>query len=250
MSNAGLRGTGAPRVVAVTGGAGFIGSHLVDALIGYGMRVRLLDNLATGRREYVNSAAEVIEADIRVGDSLKHAFEGVDCVFHTAALPRVMLSIERPVETHLVNVVGTLNVLIAARDTGVRRIVFSGSSSVYGDQPTLPLTETMTPNPLNPYALQKLAAEQYVRMFHRLYAMETLTLRYFNVYGPRMASEGAYVTVIGVFIRERLAGRPLTIHGDGTQTRDFTHVRDVVRANLLAMDCAVADGRALNIGRG
>jgi UDP-glucose 4-epimerase len=250
MSNAGLRGTGAPRVVAVTGGAGFIGSHLVDALIGYGMRVRLLDNFATGRREYVNSAAEVIEADIRVGDSLKHAFEGVDCVFHTAALPRVMLSIERPVETHLVNVVGTLNVLIAARDTGVRRIVFSGSSSVYGDQPTLPLTETMKPNPLNPYALQKLAAEQYVRMFHRLYAMETLTLRYFNVYGPRMASEGAYVTVIGVFIRERLAGWPLTIHGDGTQTRDFTHVRDVVRANLLAMDCAVADGRALNIGRG
>jgi nucleoside-diphosphate-sugar epimerase len=161
-----------------------------------------------------------------------------------------MLSIERPVETHLVNVVGTLNVLIAARDSGVRRFVFSGSSSVYGDQPTLPLTETMTPNPLNPYALQKLAAEQYVRMFHRLYAMETLTLRYFNVYGPRMASEGAYVTVIGVFIRERLAGRPLTIHGDGTQTRDFTHVRDVVRANLLAMDCAVADGRALNVGRG
>ena len=214
------------------------------------MRVRLLDNFATGRREYVNTAAEVIEADIRVCDSLKHAFEGVDCVFHTAALPRVMLSIERPVETHLVNVVGTLNVLIAARDAGVRRVVFSGSSSVYGDQPTLPLTETMTPNPLNPYALQKLAAEQYVRMFHRLYAIETLTLRYFNVYGPRMASEGAYVTVIGVFIRERLAGRPLTIHGDGKQTRDFTHVRDVVRANLLAMDCAVADGRALNIGRG
>lgn len=248
MPNVGSRDTA--RLVAVTGGAGFIGSHLVDALIGCGMRVRLLDNFATGRREYVNSAAEVIEADIRVGDSLKHALEGVDCVFHTAALPRVMLSIERPVETHLVNVVGTLNVLIAARDTGVRRVVFSGSSSVYGDQPTLPLAETMTPNPLNPYALQKLAAEQYVRMFHRLYAIETLTLRYFNVYGPRMASEGAYVTVIGVFIRERLAGRPLTIHGDGTQTRDFTHVRDVVRANLLAIDCAVADGRALNIGRG
>jgi UDP-glucose 4-epimerase len=248
MRNVGLRDTA--RLVAVTGGAGFIGSHLVDALIGCGMRVRLLDNFATGRREYVNTAAEVIDADIRVGDSLKHAFEGVDSVFHTAALPRVMLSIERPVETHLVNVVGTLNVLIAARDAGVRRVVFSGSSSVYGDQPTLPLTETMTPNPLNPYALQKLAAEQYVRMFHRLYAIETLTLRYFNVYGPRMASEGAYVTVIGVFIRERLAGRPLTIHGDGTQTRDFTHVRDVARANLLAMDCAVADGRALNIGRG
>jgi nucleoside-diphosphate-sugar epimerase len=134
MRNVGLRDMGAPRLVAVTGGAGFIGSHLVDALIGCGMRVRLLDNFATGRREHVNTAAEVIEADIRVGDSLKHAFEGVDCVFHTAALPRVMLSIDRPVETHLVNVVGTLNVLIAARNLGVRRVVFSGSSSVYGDQ--------------------------------------------------------------------------------------------------------------------
>src|SRR5260370_41186366 len=148
--NTAARDTAAPRLVAVTGGAGFIGSHLVDALIGRGMRVCLLDTFATGRREYVNTAGEVIEADIRVGDSLKHAFEGVDCIFHTAALPRVMLSIERPVETHLVNVVGTLNVLIAARDTGVRRIVFFGSSSLYGDQPTLPLTEMRTPNPLNP----------------------------------------------------------------------------------------------------
>jgi nucleoside-diphosphate-sugar epimerase len=236
--------------VLVTGGAGFIGSHLVDALVRERYDVRLLDNFATGRSEYVNPSTELYEGDIREIDSIRPAFEGVDCVFHTAALPRVMLSIEHPVETHMVNVVGTLNMLIAARDAGVKRVIYSGSSSVYGDQAELPLRETMTPNPLNPYALQKLAGEQYARLFHRLFGIETLTLRYFNVYGPRMATEGAYVTVIGLFIRERLAGRPLTIHGDGTQTRDFTHVSDVVRANLAAMKSTIADGRALNVGRG
>ncbi|MGH7984854.1 MAG: NAD-dependent epimerase/dehydratase family protein [Candidatus Binataceae bacterium] len=235
-------------LIAVTGGAGFIGSHLVDALVARGFRVRLIDNLTTGRREWLNPLAELVERDIR--ENLNHVFDGVDCIFHTAAMPRVMLSIERPVETHLVNVVGTLKVLVAAREAGVRRVIFSGSSSVYGDQSVLPMVESMTPNPLNPYALQKLVGEQYTRMFHRLFAMETLTLRYFNVYGPRMASVGAYVTVIGAFIRQRLAGQALTIHGDGAQTRDFTHVHDVVRANLAAMECALADGRAINIGRG
>ena len=239
-----------PRLTLVTGGAGFIGSHLTDALIAEGMRVRVLDNFIAGKHENVNPAAEEIVGDVRVIDSIRPAFRDVDCVFHMAALPRVMLSIEKPVETHLTNVVGTLNALIAARDAGVRRFIYSGSSSVYGDQTTLPLCESMTPNPLNPYALQKLAGEQYTRMFHRLFGLETLTLRYFNVYGPRMATDGAYVTVIGVFIREKMAGRPLTIEGDGTQTRDFTHVRDVARANLAAMDAAVADGRALNVGRG
>jgi UDP-glucose 4-epimerase len=239
-----------PRLVLVTGGAGFIGSHLTDALIAAGLRVRVLDNFVAGRSENVNPAAETVVGDVRVLDSIRPAFEGVDCVFHMAALPRVMLSIERPVETHLTNVVGTLNALIAARDAGVRRFVYSGSSSVYGEQPTLPLRESMMPNPLNPYALQKLAGEQYTRMFHRLFGMGTLTLRYFNIYGPRMATEGAYVTVIGVFIREKIAGRPLIIHGDGNQRRDFTHVRDAVRANLAAMDATVADGRALNVGRG
>jgi UDP-glucose 4-epimerase len=234
----------------VIGGAGFIGSHLVDALVREGCNVRILDNFATGRREYVNPAAQIREGDIRAIDSIRPAFAGIDCVFHTAALPRVMLSIEHPVETHMVNVVGTLNSLIAARDAGVGRFIYSGSSSVYGDQDALPLRETMTPNPLNPYALQKLTGEQYTRMFHRLFGMKTLTLRYFNVYGPRMTTEGAYVTVVGVFIRERLAGRPLTIHGDGTQTRDFTYVSDVARANLAAMNCVIADGRAVNIGRG
>jgi len=197
-----------PRVALVTGGAGFIGSHLADALIAQGLRVRVLDNFVAGPRENVNPAAEIVVGDVRVLDSIRPAFEGVDCVFHMAALPRVMLSIERPVETHLVNVVGTLNALIAARDAGVRRFIYSGSSSVYGEQATQPLCETMTPNPLNPYALQKLAGEQYTRMFHRLFGMGTLTLRYFNIYGPRMATEGAYVTVIGVFIREKMAGRP------------------------------------------
>ncbi len=239
-----------PRLVLVTGGAGFIGSNLVNALIDRGLRVRIVDNITTGLRGQVHPRAELFEADIRDLESIRPAFAGVDCVFHVAALPRVPLSIEKPVETHMVNVIGTLNVLLAARDARVRRVVYSGSSSAYGDQPRLPLREDMTPNPLNPYALQKLTGEQYTRLFHRLFSMQTLTLRYFNVFGPRMAHEGAYVTVISVFQRARREGKPLTIQGDGEQTRDFTHVYDVVRANLLAMDCATADGRAINIGHG
>jgi nucleoside-diphosphate-sugar epimerase len=238
------------RLVLVTGGAGFIGSHLVDALIAAGLRVRAIDNFATGRREGVNRAAEVVEADIRDASSIANSFEGVDTVFHVAALPRIPLSIAKPVETHMTNVVGTLNVLIAARDHKVRRFVFSGSSSVYGDQATIPLVETMTPNPLNPYALQKYVGEQYARMFHRLFGMQTITLRYFGVYGPRMPYEGSYVLAIAAFLKARRDGRPLEIYGDGEQTRDFTHVSDVVLANMLAMDCEIADGRAINIGRG
>jgi nucleoside-diphosphate-sugar epimerase len=238
------------RLVLVTGGAGFIGSHLVDALVAKGLRVRVLDNFATGRRDYLNPAAEMIEADIRDASSIAGAFDGVDTVFHVAALPRIPLSIAKPVETHMTNVVGTLNVLIAARDAKVRRFIYSGSSSVYGMQATLPMVETMTPNPLNPYALQKYVGEQYVRMFHRLFAMQTITLRYFGVYGPRMAQEGAYMLAVAAFLKLRRESRPLEIHGDGEQTRDFTHVSDVAAANLLAMDCAIADGRAINIGRG
>jgi UDP-glucose 4-epimerase len=198
----------------------------------------------------LNPKAVLIQCDLRDLNSIKRAFVGVDTVFHEAALARVPLSIDKPVETHMVNALGTLHVLMAARDAGVRRVVFAGSSSVYGDQDTLPLHEQMTPNPLNPYALQKLVGEKYTQLFHQLYGMQTLTLRYFNVFGPRMTTMGAYVTVLGVFLQQRREGRPLTVHGDGTQSRDFTHVRDVVRANLLAMDCEVADGRALNIGRG
>ena len=242
-------GNGA-RKVLVTGGAGFIGSHLVDALVELGYLVCVVDNFSTGNSVRVHRSAELIDADIRKPESIVVAFRGVDCVFNVAALPRVPLSIENPLETHMVNVVGTINVLQAARRSGVRRVVFSGSSSVYGEQARMPLEESMSPNPLSPYALQKLAAEQYTRLFHRLYGMQTLTLRYFNVFGQRMATEGAYLTVISNFLQARRAGRPLTIDGDGEQTRDFTHVRDVVRANLLAMDSAVADGRAINVGQG
>jgi nucleoside-diphosphate-sugar epimerase len=238
------------RLVLVTGGAGFIGSHLVDALVAAGMRVRVLDNFVAGRREDVNGAAELVQGDIRDASSIADAFDEVDTVFHVAALPRIPLSIAKPVETHMTNVVGTLNVLIAARDHHVRRVVYSGSSSVYGEQATLPLVETMTPNPLNPYALQKYVGEQYARMFHRLFAMQTITLRYFGVYGPRMPDEGSYVLAIAAFLKARREGRPLEINGDGEQTRDFTHVSDVVSANILAMDCKIADGRAINIGRG
>jgi len=246
--------SGAGRVVLVTGGAGFIGSHLADALLERGHAVRVLDNFMTGSRANLNPRAELIEADVRESAAIEPAFAGVDCVFHTAALPRVGLSIERPVETHLVNVVGTLNVLMAARAARVRRVIYSGSSSVYGEQPgahpRMALSETMPPNPLSPYALQKLMGEEYMRMFHRLYGLSAVSLRYFSVYGPRMDLEGAYATVIGAFLRARREGRPLEIRGDGEQRRDFTHVRDVVRANLAAMDCALSDGSAINVGRG
>src|ERR1039457_3430540 len=235
-----------PRTVLVTGGAGFVGSNLVDELLARDLKVRVIDNLATGSRKNVKPRAELVEADIRDGEAIRKAFDGIDCVFHVAALPRIPLSIAKPVETHMTNVVGTLNVLIAARDAKVRRVIYSGSSSVYGDQTVMPLVETMTANPLNPYALQKYVGEQYTRMFDRLFAMETLTLRYFNVYGPRMAAEGAYVTVISAFIAARRRGEPLPVHGDGEQTRDFTHVSDIVAANILAMDAPVADGRAIN----
>jgi nucleoside-diphosphate-sugar epimerase len=168
------------RTVLVTGGAGFIGLHLVDALIGGGLRVRILDNLSTGTRRNLNPDAELIEGDLRDFDSIRRAFVGVDTVFHEAALARVPLSIDKPVGTHMVNALGTLHVLLAARDAGVRRVVFAGSSSVYGDQDALPLHEQMTPNLLNPYALQKLVGEKYPQLFHKLYGMQTLTLRYFN----------------------------------------------------------------------
>jgi nucleoside-diphosphate-sugar epimerase len=238
------------RTIAVTGGAGFIGSHVTDALIARGERVRVIDSLSTGLHQNINPAAEFVKADVCDLQGLSAALRGVDCVLHNAALARVPLSIEQPVRTHMVNVVGTLNVLLAARDLGVRRVVYAGSSSVYGNQAELPLRETMCPNPLNPYALQKLTGEEYTRMFHRLFGLQTLTLRYFNVFGPRMATDGAYVTVLAVFLRARREQHPLTIHGDGEQTRDFTHVADVARANVLAVDCEIADGRALNIGQG
>lgn len=235
----------------VTGGAGFIGSNLTDELIRQGHYVRIIDNFSTGRRENVNPGAELIVADISKYEEIEPHFMGIDGVFHLAALPRVQVSIEDPVGTHNVNINGTLNVLMAAKAAGVKRLVYSASSSAYGDPESLPLKETMRPNPKSPYGLHKYVGEHYSRLFSMFYGLETASLRYFNVYGPRMAETGAYCLVMAVFLKQKREGKPLTICGDGTQTRDFTHVRDVVAANILAMNSPkVGHGEVINIGAG
>jgi len=238
--------------VAVTGGAGFIGSNLVDALLERGDDVLIVDNLATGKQANVNPAATLASIDLSVdSEALVSAFHGREVVFHTAALARIQRTIEDPVSSHNTNVTGTLRVLKAALDAGVRRVIYSSSSSVYGDQPTLPLTEDMPTNPLNPYACQKLMGEIYARDFRRTFGLETVCLRYFNVYGPRQVMEGAYRLVIGIFMDQARQGQPLTIHGDGEQTRDFTWVGDVVRANMLAATSdRVGAGEPINVGAG
>lgn len=235
----------------VTGGAGFIGSHIVEALLERGDQVRILDDFSTGKPENVPNGAEVIEGSITDENALKTAFKGINGVFHAAALPRVQLSIEEPLKTNEINITGTLNVLMAAREAGVKRVVYSASSSAYGDQPAMPLAEGMKPNPKSPYGLQKYVGEEYCKLASMFWNVETVSLRYFNVYGPRLAFEGSYVTVIAVFLKQRAAREPLTITGDGTQTRDFTFVDDVVRANLLAMENEkVGRGEIINIGAG
>jgi UDP-glucose 4-epimerase len=237
---------------AVVGGAGFIGSNLVDVLVERGDDVLVVDNLSTGYRRNLNSTAPLHDIDISEdSERLTSVLNGREVVFLTAAMPRVPRSIEDPVGTHAVNVTGALRVLKAAVDAGVRRIVYSSSSSVYGDQPTLPLTEDMHPGPLNPYACQKLMGEIYARNFAHIYGLETVCLRYFNVYGPRQVTEGAYRLVISIFMDQRQQGQPMTIHGDGEQTRDFTWVGDVVRANVLAAESdRVGRGEPINIGAG
>ena len=234
------------------GGAGFIGSNLVDALVERGDDVIVVDNLSTGYRRNLSPAAPLHEIDITVeSERLTSALAGREVVFLTAALARVPRSIEDPLGTHAVNVTGSLRVLKAAVDAGVRRVVYSSSSSVYGDQPTLPLTEDMPPAPLNPYACQKYMGEIYARNFSRVYGLETVCLRYFNVYGPRQVTEGAYRLVISIFMDQRARGEPMTVHGDGEQTRDFTWVGDVVRANLLAATSdQVGAGEPINVGAG
>jgi UDP-glucose 4-epimerase len=235
----------------VTGGAGFIGSQIVDALVARGDDVLILDDLSTGKREYLNPRANLVETSIATATDLAATLRGVDVVFHTAALARIQRSQDDPVGTHAVNVTGTLNILKGALDAGVRRVVYSSSSSVYGDQPTLPLTEDMTPDPVNLYASHKFMSEIYCRKFSQFFSLETVCLRYFNVYGPRQVMEGAYRLVIGIFMDQKAHGQPLTIHGDGEQTRDFTHVSDVVRANLLAAESTrVGKGEPINIGGG
>lgn len=235
----------------VTGGAGFIGSHLVDALIARGDEVKIIDNLLTGKREYLNPKADFLKLDIRNLDEIKPHFKGVDAVFHLAALPRIPISIEKPAETHAINAAGTLNVLIAARDAGVKKVIYSASSSAYGNQQNLPLREDMPPRPLNPYAVQKYIGELYCRIFAEFYGLKIVSLRYFNVYGPRQHTDGAYAPVMGIFLRQKANGEPLTITGDGEQTRDFTYVSDVVWANILAYESdKVGKGEVINIGAG
>lgn len=237
--------------VIVTGGAGFIGSHLVDALTEEGFDVIILDNLSTGKIENVNPEAILRKADIRNLEEIKPIFKGADYVFHLAARARVPYSIEFPHEAHANNALGTLNVLMAARDAGIKRVIFSSSSSVYGDQEALPLSEHMNTSPKSPYALQKLIGEKYCQLFSQLYGLETVCLRYFNVYGPRISFDGSYVLLIGKFLQQKLNNLPLSVEGDGKQTRDFTFVKDVVRANLLAMSSQkVGKGETINIGAG
>jgi len=240
-----------PKKVLVTGGAGFIGSNLVDALIDKGFDVIVNDNLSSGKKEYLNPKAKFYKADIRNLEKIKPLFRKVDYVFHLAAQPRIQPSIINPAESHSNNVVGTLNVLIAARDAKVKKFIYSASSSAYGDQEKLPLREDMSPRPKSPYSLFKLIGEQYCKLFTEIYDLPTVCLRYFNVYGPRQSCEGAYATVIGIFLRQAKAGEPLTIVGDGNQTRDFTNVMDVVKANILAMESSrVGQGEVINIGTG
>ena len=234
----------------VTGGCGFIGSHLVDYLVDLGHEVAVLDDLSSSEGRPINPGASLVEGSVTNLELVTSATEGADCVFHTAAWARVPRSIDDPVGTHEVNVNGTLNVLQAARENGLCRVVYSSSSSVYGDQKTHLLREDMTPNPLSPYALHKLIGEQYGSMFARLFGMRVVSLRYFNVYGPGQTAGGAYALVVPHFLKLRSEGRPLTIYGDGTQTRSYTHVSDVVRANLLAAtaNLPVGENTVLNIG--
>jgi len=240
-------------VYLVTGGAGFIGSNIVEALVKSGTAVRVLDNLANGRRENLTAFAdrvEWIEDDIRDPAACKRAVSGVRVVLHLAALGSVPRSIADPATSNDVNVTGTLNVLIAARDAGVKRVVFSSSSSVYGENPTLPKREDLATLPISPYAVSKLAAESYTRVFARVYGLETVSLRYFNVFGPRQRSDSPYAAVIPLFMQSALEGKPLPINGDGLQSRDFTYVTNVVRANLLAATAAGVSGGTYNIACG
>jgi len=237
----------------VTGGAGFIGSNLVDKLIDEGHEVIIFDDLSTGENKNLNPKARFIEVDISKSyfNKYKKWFKGVDTVFHLAALARVQESIENPIEYHNTNVNGMLNVLNLCTECGVKRFVFSSSSSVYGDSKHLPILEESPLNPMSPYALHKSIGEQYCTLYSELYGLETVSLRYFNVYGERQPTKGAYCLVMGIFARQRLEGKPMTIRGDGEQRRDFTYVGDVVDANIqMAFYEGKLRGAVLNVGSG
>lgn len=241
--------------VLVTGGAGFIGSHLVEHLLRRGAIVRVLDDFSTGSRENLHAVAgsvDLLEASVTDPDACASACDGIDYVLHEAALPSVQRSVADPRPTHAVSATGTLNMLTAAKQAGVRRFVYAGSSSAYGDTPTLPKSEDMRSHPRSPYAIAKLAGEQYSEVFATLFGLETVILRYFNVFGPRQDPSSQYSAVIPLFITAALEGRPPVINGDGRQTRDFTYIDNVVQANLLAC-MAPSDGVAgevFNVGCG
>ncbi len=236
----------------VTGGAGFIGSHLVDQLVTRGHWVRVADDFSTGRRGNLahQPAVEIVEGDLAEPAMAARAVAGVDLVLHQAAIPSVPRSVKDPVASHRANLDATLAVLVAARDAGVKRVVFAGSSSVFGDTETLPKREDMPTRPKSPYALQKLVGEQYHRMFTDLYGLETVTVRYFNVFGPRQDPSSTYSGVISLFVSSLLAGRSPTIHGDGEQTRDFTFVANVVDGVLRAATTPAANGGVFNVATG
>ncbi|GAB4263886.1 SDR family oxidoreductase [Deferrisoma sp.] len=237
----------------VTGVAGFIGSNLAEALLARGHRVRGLDNFLTGKPENLEGldGLEFLEGDVRDPETCREACEGVDYVLHEAALGSVPRSIEDPALSNECNVTGTLNLLVAARDAGVKRLVFAASSSAYGDTPTLPKVEDMRPQPLSPYALTKLAGEEYCRLFFELYGLETVSLRYFNVFGKRQDPFSTYAAVIPKFVSALLRGEPPEIYGDGEQTRDFTYIADVVQANLRACEAPrEACGQVYNVAYG
>ena len=237
--------------ILVTGGAGFIGSHLVDRLIKENHKVVVIDNFTTGKKENVNPQADFYNLDICDFEKIKPLFENIDFVFHLAAIPRVPVSVEDPVGTSKVNILGTINVFKAAIEAKVKRIIFASSSSVYGNQEKLPFKEDMKPNPISPYALQKLVGEQFAKLFTKLYGIPIISLRYFNVYGPRIDFNSDYSLVIGKFLKQKAEGKPLTIFGDGEQTRDFCYIDDVVDATIKAMESEKLEGgEVINIGSG
>jgi len=244
-------------VYLVTGGAGFIGSHIVDELMRRGERVRVLDDFSTGCRTNLQSAiqnpkseVEVIEGDIRDQEIVQKAMRGVDYVLHQAAVASVPRSVADPLTTNEINVTGTLNVLIAAREAGVKRVVYASSSAVYGNNPVLPKCEDMPTETLSPYAVSKLAGENYCRAFHEVYGLPTVALRYFNVFGPRQDPNSEYAAVIPKFIERMLRGERPVIHGDGWQSRDFIYVVNVVEANLRACHALAAAGQVFNVASG
>ena len=237
----------------VTGGAGFIGSHIVERLVSMGKSVRVFDNFSFGSKENLNGIGERVEilsGDLLDLDAVQRAMKGVQVVFHQAALRSVPFSVEHPTLVNRVNVEGTLNVLTAARDAKAGRVVFASSSSVYGEEKKLPSSEQQLPRPISPYAVSKLAGEYYCKIFTELYGLETVSLRYFNVYGPRQDPNSQYAAVIPRFICWALQGRSLEVHGDGLQSRDFTYIDNVVAANLLAAESREANGGVFNVGQG